>query len=177
MKCSNIIFISLIAGLTILPAAIAGYFYLFPKEITLTGLKEKHTVFAIENPNLKVENVKIEYITYDDTENFFTFNDEKLSVVNTSIYYKGKKNYIPSIREDGDTLYIGQPKKSTQNEPLTLYIKSYQMKKVILNGKVIWDNNILDIPEDGFTYIPDLTEKIQAFVQCSVSLQNELNKK
>ncbi|MDH6304299.1 hypothetical protein M2459_001031 [Parabacteroides sp. PF5-5] len=170
MKRSNLIFFIFIGILFITPLVIMGIFYLTPKETKLTGLGSKHHIYIIENNELSAENVKIEQ--FDDTTEPFEIKIDNTSIFNkyTSIYYKGTKNYLPSIREEGKTLIIGKPQKETSNEKLTLHIKSNLVKKVILNGTEIW-NNGEEESADGYSFVPELTEKIDAFVEYYASLQ------
>lgn len=173
MKLSNKVFLGLLAVLFIAPFIIMGIFYFHPKEVKLAGLEHKHHTIVIENPDLSKNDVQIEHIVYDKIPNEFKINDKSTFKDYTSIHYQGKKNYLPIIREENNTLYIGKPEKPTQGEKLTLHIRSAFLKKIILNNEEIW-NNPDESTLDGFSYVPSLTEKLNAFVENSVLMQKEL---
>ncbi|GEM_PF-61267 len=173
MKRSNIIFFSLISVLFIIPFILFGVYYFLPGEKRLTGFHDKYKNIIINNPDLNEEDVKI---ILDDNTDYpnITIESKKLFDRQSYIYYESNdQNYIPYIESKGDTLIIGKPKKGKVNEKVVLNISIKSVKKVFLNGKTLWDETGTS---DDYTYIPSLTEKINAFVESSVSLQNHMKK-
>ena len=172
MKRSNIIFFTLVAVLTILPFITVGIFCLIPEEKLIT-LGDNASIIVIENPELKAENVRIEMGEEDGEDPVIRFMTPAIRNLQSAIYYKGNSYYLPVYHEKGDTLFIGKPDGSTQNEELTLLIKSKQKKKIILNDRVL-KNGTKEDSTDEYSFVPGLTEKINLFVNSSISIQKQI---
>jgi len=173
MKRSNIIFISLITALSVLPFIIMGIFYLMPAEKKLVSIGDNIHIVVIKNPELQAENVTFEAVEKNRDKATISIDSKTISANQTTIYYKGNTTYLPTYRNEGDTLFIGKPDGPTQNEELTLYIKSKQMKKIILNDQVL-KNGTKEDSIDEYSFVPGLTEKINLFINSSISMQKQI---
>ena len=172
MKRSNIIFFTLIAVLAVLPFIIVGIFHLMPEKKLIT-LGDNASIIVIENPELQAKNVTIEVGEEEGEVLSIRLHTPAIRNLQTTIYYKGNRIYIPAYNEMGDTLFIGKPDDPTQNEELTLYIKSKQMKKIILNDQVL-KNGTKEDSIDEYSFVPGLTEKINLFINSSISMQKQI---
>ncbi|MCD7848685.1 MAG: hypothetical protein LUH63_02445 [Parabacteroides sp.] len=64
---------------------------------------------------------------------------EMMAVTGRSyLYYKGYRHYLPDLLVSGDTILIAKPQ-GTDNKDLTFNIHIPNLKTVILNGQVIWE--------------------------------------
>jgi hypothetical protein len=139
MKRSTLIFIVLISALFATPFLVVAYYYIFPSEPVIVVMRSYRTI-SIENPSLDVKDVVIETQSEDNESQ--KAGDEWIRSLSKkayhAIYYKGKKTYLPSIREEDGTLYVGKPVEATDDSPLTLHLPSKDVEKIYLNDQEIW---------------------------------------
>ncbi|MDR1557038.1 MAG: hypothetical protein LBS88_08425 [Tannerellaceae bacterium] len=132
MKRSTLIISILLATLFVAPFIVAGYFFFFSSEsVVLTN--RSYRILRIDNPSLQAEDVVIsEEPANDNTSRPFIRKEYH------SLYYKGKKTYLPTVWEQGDTLYIGEPLDVVNDASLRLHVPAGRSDTVFLNGEAIY---------------------------------------
>jgi hypothetical protein len=135
MKRSTLIFSVLLAVLFVAPFVVAGSFYFFGSEPAV--IIDKHfPVVRIDNPSLQTEDV----VLSTDPADYGTLRSFSVKEYR-ALYYKGEKTYLPEVREQGDTLFVGPPREmeaEADDLPL-LYVPAGRADTIYLNGKVIFN--------------------------------------
>ena len=133
MKRSNLYLILLFALLYVFPLFVwTGYACLGYK--SYTRISDQYRIIRIENPDLTEKQVLI------NTEKTSYFPEREMMAVTgrSYLYYKGYRHYLPDLLVNGDTILIAKPQ-GTDNKDLTFNIHIPNLKTVILNGQVIWE--------------------------------------
>ena len=136
MKRSNIIFLSLIIFLFIMPFATVGIFSFLPHKQQILELDKKFRVIMIDNPSLDEEHIHINQglRVWPFSKN----NSKTLTDGSSYVYYEGDKIYQPAIHYSVDTLFVGKPEAGAKDVSI-LKIYAEGAENVSLNGNVIWN--------------------------------------
>ena len=133
MKKSNIILVVLLVSLWIIPTIVWGVYKISGSGDFYTGFGNDLKTVVITNPGLKVEDIKI---NLDPASNY---PREMNRADNASyLYYKGKKQYLPDVSLQDDSLLVGNVINAPAGEKLTLHIRINGISAVMLNGETVW---------------------------------------
>lgn len=120
MKRSNLLFITLMATLYVLPVLAFGIACLMPNKNTFPQYNENIQVIEIDNPALKSDHVKVK-------------------IDNTYLYYEGDISHPIQFECKDSLLLLKGSQTAGEDCDLILHIGGNQnLKKIILNGEEIW---------------------------------------
>ncbi|MDR1938324.1 MAG: hypothetical protein LBQ73_07490 [Tannerellaceae bacterium] len=127
MKRSTLIFTVLLSTLFVAPFIVAAYYYFIP------SVDKYYRILQIDNPSLSARDVIVGTERVDN-ETIHSFGKKEYR----TLYYKGKKTFLPTVWDKEDTLYVGKPVEPVNDSPLTLHIPAGRLEKIYLNGEEIW---------------------------------------
>jgi hypothetical protein len=133
MKRSTLIVVVLLVALFVAPFLVAAYYYLIPSSDPVVVVDKYYRILSIENPSLSATDVIVgaEWVENETIRSLAAQEDYTL-------YYKGKKTFLPIVWDKGDTLYVGEPVAAVTDSPLILHVPASRLEKVYLNGEAIW---------------------------------------
>ena len=136
MKRSTLVFASLLAALFIAPFVVAGSYYFFLAEDAVVLVDRHYRVLRINNPSLQSGDVVLSTEDVrEGTLRSFARRDSR------TLYYKGKKKYLPDVWDQEDTLYVGKALGAGGDFPLALHVTAGKLDAVFLNGAAIYERH------------------------------------
>ncbi|MDR2233790.1 MAG: hypothetical protein LBE56_11830 [Tannerella sp.] len=133
MKKSNIILIALLASLTLMPAIVWGVFKATSVGEYYSGFGDNIRTVIIENQGLTKDDIVVDTQRASSSANF-----NFMSYTPSFLYYKGKTNYFPDARIEGDILMVGKALDATTGEKMKLHIRINNINEIVLNGNSVW---------------------------------------
>jgi hypothetical protein len=134
MKKSNIILISLLVALYIIPAMVWGFNKMNASGDYITGFSNHIRVVQIENNALKKENI----VVNTKRASNFSQNGMHQSINMPYLYYSGNRKYRPEVRMEDDILIVGKATNAPADAKLQLHIRINDISVITLNGETVW---------------------------------------
>jgi len=134
MKKSNIILISLLVALYIIPAFVWGFNKINAGGDYITGFGNDIRIVKIENNALKKENIVV------NTKRAAGPSQKSLNkyVQLPYLYYMGNRKFVPEIKKEDDMLVVGQATNAPADANLKLHIRINDITEITLNGETVW---------------------------------------
>ena len=134
MKKSNVVLISLLVALYIIPAMVWGINKLSSNSDYYTGFGDNIRIVSIENSLLKKEDIVV------NTERVSKFMQNGLNMSNQQsyLYYKGNRKFLPEASIENDMLIVGKATDAPADAKLKLHIRINDITAIVLNGETVW---------------------------------------
>ena len=135
MKKSNIILISLLVALYIMPVMVWGFNKMSAGGDYISGFGENIRVVKIENNMLKKEDIVVntKQVT---TSNMFIYNNQDIQM--SHLYYRGNRKFLPEVKLEDDMLTVGKAPDAPSDAKLKLHIRINDIAEITLNGETVW---------------------------------------